>query len=284
MEIKDNRENYKDDLRGNQYVCLRLLQIFDKICRENQIIYWLTDGTLLGAVRHKGFIPWDDDIDVCIRREDEKKLIEILKKELPEDVFLQIKNTDVDIEHEIIKLRDRYSSVKNDDGRFYHKGIWIDIFPMDEIFRNIYVDKMMKLLPGRFYYQEKTIKKIIKKIIIFPFKIIMGVKTFEEIRIKMYERMSKNNRKNNAYIYFKGEMWWETYLKSDIFPLKELEFENLKCYVPNNYHNYLKYHFGDYMTLPPFDKQKGHSTEVYLTKPCNHKESLNWSKRIKNEE
>ena len=91
----DNRQCGDTVLRQSQLVMLRILKTVDSICKENNISYWLDSGTLLGAARHGGFIPWDDDIDIMMLREDYELFKEIAKKELPEDMFLQNQDTDI---------------------------------------------------------------------------------------------------------------------------------------------------------------------------------------------
>ena len=85
--ILDNREEGCDELGQAKLVMLKLLRVFDDICRKNNLKYWLDGGTLIGAIRHNGFIPWDDDIDVAMLSDDYEKFIEIAQQELPDDVF-----------------------------------------------------------------------------------------------------------------------------------------------------------------------------------------------------
>ena len=90
----DNRQEGETVLRQAQLVMLRMLKIIDYICRKHDISYWMCSGTLLGAVRHKGFIPWDDDLDICMIREDYERFVEIAVNEFPEDMMLQTRETD----------------------------------------------------------------------------------------------------------------------------------------------------------------------------------------------
>ncbi len=92
-DIPDRREEGKDALEQAHLVMLRILLVFDRICKAHNLEYWLDWGTLLGAVRHKGFIPWDDDLDVAMMPEDFKAFCKIAARELPEDMFFQTKKT-----------------------------------------------------------------------------------------------------------------------------------------------------------------------------------------------
>ena len=109
---------------------LRLLKILDGACRQAGLKYWLDSGTLLGAVRHGGFIPWDDDVDVKMPVEDYRRLIEIAPEVFPYDIFFQTKDTDPAHPVAWAKLRDRFSFIDDPGGPYsYSQGIPIDIFP-----------------------------------------------------------------------------------------------------------------------------------------------------------
>ena len=144
--ILDNREEGCDELGQAKLVMLKLLRVFDDICRKNNLKYWLDGGTLIGAIRHNGFIPWDDDIDVAMLSDDYEKFIEIAQQELPDDVFLQTRKTDKKYPLYITKLRDKYSTYEEQNvARLNcHKGIFIDIFPMDYI-RYPFMQRNLKL-------------------------------------------------------------------------------------------------------------------------------------------
>src|SRR5690606_12951138 len=131
----DEREKGETTLRQCQLVMLRMLKILDYLCTKHDIKYFLTGGTLLGAVRHKGFIPWDDDLDVGMTRDNYEKFIELAVPELPRDIFFQ--NTDTDKYYPKTcnvdaRLRDKYSSYeligREEKG---HLGLQIDLFIYD---------------------------------------------------------------------------------------------------------------------------------------------------------
>ena len=120
------------NLRACQLKQLAILEVVDKICRRNFISYWLDGGTLLGAVRHGGFIPWDDDIDIAMRSEDLRRFAEVAAAELPDGLFLQTRQTDPEVEEPIVKVRDLNSFYVEAGDNFaaaYQKGLYVDIFP-----------------------------------------------------------------------------------------------------------------------------------------------------------
>lgn len=281
--IEDLRENYGNNIKGHQYVALRILRIINEICRKNNIKYWLIDGTLLGAIRHKGFIPWDDDIDIGILREDEEKFIKIMKKELPKELFLQNQETDQEADWEYIKIRDKYSSVITNEIHLNHEGIWIDIFIFDKTRKHKIIDRVLRKSPTKIYNTDCGVKKNIKIFLLKLLK-IFNFKNFKDFKEKIFLYFSKNNLKNDSLIYYKGIDYWITYYIKDIFPLKEIDFEGYKFLCPNNTDIILKELYGKkYMELPPVEKRFTHTLGVRLTEPCNHKEILYWKNRKNNE-
>ncbi|MFV0585034.1 MAG: LicD family protein [Parabacteroides gordonii] len=140
-QYPDEREEGKTTQEQLKYVLVRMLKIFDYICKKHDIDYWLDYGTLLGAIRHKGFIPWDNDIDIGILRVDYELFLEKGVKELPRDIFFQNSNTDPNMASFSwlveARLRDRYSnyldSVKTMGNSInWHNGIQLDLFVYDQ--------------------------------------------------------------------------------------------------------------------------------------------------------
>ena len=125
-------EYVKRNLRDCQLKQLSILEEVDCICRKHAIPYWLDGGSLLGAVRHGGFIPWDDDIDLGMRLEDLKRFIQVAPAELGENLFLQTPESDPSSKEPIIKIRDLNSLYLESGDNLaadYQKGLFIDIFP-----------------------------------------------------------------------------------------------------------------------------------------------------------
>lgn len=134
-DVRKQPTFYKEtELRQCQLVMTRMLHIFDEIMRKFNVSYCIMYGTLLGAVRHAGFIPWDCDVDVAVRQEDLKRIKDILISNMPDDMFYQDKETDPFFDSDqVVKLRDRYSSyyewVAKRPHKKYHNGLQLDIFP-----------------------------------------------------------------------------------------------------------------------------------------------------------
>jgi lipopolysaccharide cholinephosphotransferase len=286
----DNRmENqHKHILRQSQLVMLRIMKIVDHICKKHEINYWLLGGTLLGAVRHGGFIPWDDDMDIGMLREDYERFIKVAKEELPEDLFFQSQETDIEYDMPWIKIRDNNSRIDEYKVGNYHKGIFIDIFPIDtyggnyaasikmkKLYKNIY--RLLVLIREPFEKPKnkklffKNIVKFIFKVLLFPVVIVKKQTVFqllEALRKTMTRPYLDPQGENLGYGF--DAMFWNICGKSQwIFPLKPIKFEDGEFLAPNNYDAYLKTIFGDYLKLPPEKDQVPHNLGL---KPIINKE------------
>jgi lipopolysaccharide cholinephosphotransferase len=243
-----------------------MLDAFAALCEKHNLAYFLEGGTLLGAVRHKGFIPWDDDIDIGMLRKDYDKFLKICKKQLNPQYCLQSIETDKYRRHTYAKLH-KNGTLFLEDKHYYkrdHKGIFIDIFIFDFIIKNKTINTLQSRLLDKLHNimalkQNEVVLKnnlyvIIKKIVVFfiPYKIIQILK-----RIVMMTWL-----KTGKYV----TSWFTVYGFDKItnpidviLPLTTLEFEGKKYPVPGNYDQYLRQLYGDYMCLPPIEKRIGHN-------------------------
>lgn len=295
METKDNRVNGKNPLEQMRLVELKMLRELDKICKKHSIPYWLDGGTLLGAIRHKGFIPWDDDIDVGMLREDYEKFLEVAAFELPNDIFLQNWDTEKKFYLTMSKLRDKYSSIVEIDDRDLenHSGIFIDIFPFDYLPKNKYLKNIQMIL----FFILRCLKLEVKptqlkmKGIIGNRKLKIVILTILQFVGKIIPKnLYKNLFKFTNKFFFKISPSQEigdglvnpTYYKRSIrnidkiFPLSTAIFENVEFPIPKDYDFYLKGLYNNYMELPPEEDRKIHCKEIYPFRKCNHRETLDW--------
>jgi lipopolysaccharide cholinephosphotransferase len=260
----DERETGETTLRQCQLVMLRMLKIFDYLCRKYDIKYFLTGGTLIGAVRHQGFIPWDDDLDVGMTREDYEKFLTHAVKDLPNDIFFQTQYTDkfyprsknVDA-----RLRDKYSSyVQHHHKPKWHDGFQVDIFVYDKAF-----------LPHNFF-------------------VVLTNRILKELndngkRAKILKFVSKYSPFSLVYCsnYMQrfGAMRQGTYVwPGELANLISVKFEDMEAFIPVGYDTYLKRQYGDYMKLPPLEKRVStHSDQLRPFVPCDHTEVLHWNER-----
>ena len=256
------RERFNPDgstLRRQQLRMLELLDAVDTICKKHQIPYWLSSGTLIGAARHKGFIPWDDDLDIEMLRSDYLRLIKILPKELPDNFVLQTNDTDPNFISIYGKIRDKKSYLEETnsyDRIFKEKGIYIDIFPLERIpYCLAWIAGHMQ---GQIYNQlnnkkleEKTIIKRIRRIYWFNTRI-----GFPILRFLSFLLPGKELRHSFGTAFFKPR-----YLQ-DIFTLTEMEFEGKMFPVPYNTDALLRKIYGDYMQLPDLNDLHPHYNKI----------------------
>ncbi len=244
-------------LKNAQQIMLDILIEVDRICVKNHIEYWLDSGTLLGAVRHKGFIPWDDDLDIAMRIEDYDKFCTIAKQELKAGLFLQNLNTDSSFPYDFVKIRSDMGMIveKHEENKQidYNQGIFIDVFPVISVKSGIihkYMYKINFLLIKLFSYKYLNLLKISRYFVLMSYKLHIGWKN------------------KNAKVIYGGNVPFIPFhvaIKS-IFPLKKVFFENREFPIPCNTHDYLLSLYGDdYMELPPLHKRKthAHSIEVF---------------------
>lgn len=263
MDFKQNIKAYtQQNLRACQLKQLAILEEIDKICKRHHIEYWLDGGSLLGAIRHGGFIPWDDDIDIAMTLEDEKRFEEIAPKELPEWLFLQTTKTDPGSKEPITKIRDvnsLYIEQGDDFNDFYVKGIYVDIFPFVD-----YPDISRKWI-------KRITKGISKSNSILHHRHTYSLRSFAEFfwfggkyylysgLWKIVNLLGKKTRCSDVpYLNGRGI----SFDKKAIKPLGTIKFEGKEFPAPCNPDSYLTDLYGDYMTIPPVEKREFHSVFI----------------------
>ena len=248
------------------------LEILDEIkmlCDKHKIKYWLDGGTCLGAIRHKGFIPWDDDVDLGMPRKDFDRFIDVCKKELNNKFFLQTSETETNFPLEFAKIRMNYTLLKEKDNinQSYHQGIFIDIFPYDYTSNHLLI---------RYYLQYKTVfyrlmilhkvgikvrpKNIIEKIGFVIINIISSLYSIKSLRKKLKKYYYKYPDTSKYMAVFVTTVITKAIYKKDLFDKTiNIPFENKEYPVLANYDEFLTKLYGDYMTPPPVEKRKiGH--------------------------
>ncbi len=252
---------------------LNILIYFTEVCEENNLRYYLGGGTLLGAVRHKGFIPWDDDIDVMMPRPDFQKLLSL---SINNENYNIIKPGAEGYYYNFAKLVDTRTileekGIKRIDGL----GVYIDIFPLDGMPETPDARKKR-------FKELNSIRKRINNTCLLkpkfhrnPFAYLNACRIYNSnknidlssLQKKYLDSALKNSFDDSEFVFAAGG----AYGARDIFPGKwfkkeiELQFENLSVKAFNGYDFYLTQLYGDYMTLPPEDKRvTPHHTIVYF--------------------
>ena len=258
-----------EDVLGKiQKVTLYILLSFDKFCRERNLTYFVDSGTALGAVRHGGFIPWDDDIDVGMPRKDYERLLQ-LGHELPKELFLQTRDTDSSYKRNAAKLRLRGTFCQEAEDIIYNEnGFFIDVFPFDNVPNNKYIANFNVFFLGRLHHlitswwyggnDSSTFHRIVVK---YFFKKIP--KSFiEKLNDKFVELCRKGEKYNTRYItsYYWSMTFDHSYLfdSNKMFPVQDILFEGSPVMIMKDYDYYLNKVYGDYMQLPPENKRHGH--------------------------
>jgi len=267
-----------DKLRQFQLKELELFKKFSEFCKKNNITYYALGGTLLGAVRHKGFIPWDDDMDVGIPREDYEKFINLCNTKKVDFELHTFQNDPNHIRY-FSRLEDPSIKVKRTDNITEEiSSAWIDVFPLDgmpnnKIIRNIHKNY---ILYRRATYKlscfniavnvNKKNRPFIEKVFIkfgqvFPVEKIFKTKK-QLIKLdKALKRFSyeKSNYLVNAMGAYKfREMFNKKYYGKG----KYYKFEDTKVFGPNDYDTVCTQLYGDYMTPPKKEERNHHSSEV----------------------
>ncbi|MCR4939979.1 MAG: LicD family protein [Treponemataceae bacterium] len=268
--IPDRRLEKDTQLEQAQEVMLGLLKVFVDICEKNNFTYWLDGGTLLGAVRHKGFIPWDDDLDVCMPLEDYKKFLVLPDSEFPEYIYHDKRDG-------FQRLRDRYSKRIDEetDSDKDFISIYMDIFPMKKYpyMRRILARIRMCMPPYTPPSINKNTSNKIIKIRRLIANLVFYLLTYTGLQFII--RFLSLFGPKTVWGYDLGATWHFHYKDKWIFPLKKMQFEDDSFYVPYDCDAYLSYLYGkDYMTPKPDNHHNNIS--ILPTTPCNHPEARNW--------
>lgn len=256
----------KVNLKRLHHDLLILLIEVDRICKKHKIKYFLSDGTLLGAVRHKGFIPWDDDVDIHMLRSEYDRFCEVCKNELNDkQFFLQTQETDDDYNWTYGKLRLKNTEFvrAGQEHLTQRTGIFLDIFPIDNMSKNetgqYIIDKVCNICRRILWAKVGSVsaKRLYSRLwyrglSLIPRKFIIGI---FNLFTKFYNDKDTLFLKSNNLVYKHGfkyifeKKWYE----SAIY----MEFEGNSFPVPVGYKEILTLTYGDYMKLPNEENRKG---------------------------
>jgi lipopolysaccharide cholinephosphotransferase len=260
--LKDKYNPEGSELRNAQYRMLEMLCYIDKICLENDITYWLDCGTLLGAVRHGGFIPWDDDSDICMPINDAKRFKAIMQKKYNAGEFvLQCRESDPGFFGPWLILRDRKSEYLQDShmhrARKY-RGLQVDIFTVSD--HNIsFLRRVSVSLENRLITQPLLKWRFSKPLELacrFWYQLLYSFvfKVFDELGLLF------SNKQYYTYTY--GTAFGDKHLITPIFPLKRIQFEGKVFNVPNDTDRYLTENYGNWRRIPKDNEILTHHVNV----------------------
>ncbi len=267
LSLEFPEEFFREEIRGNYKVSARMKKVWAveldllhkllEVCQKYDLKCYADAGTLLGAVRHKGFIPWDDDIDVVMFREDYEKLRAVAQEEFKEPYFFQCAYTDTNYMRGHAQIRNSdttaitYREVKRKLDRNY--GIFLDIFVLDGVFQNKFLLKMQRLIvnicrEGMFVLitrdEQLTKRQGIEKKLL---------RLFRMNRVKLYKIMDTALKRSAversemvAPLGFIHETVKRIRDKHLYDKLEWMEFECMKIPAPGGYHEFLTHRYGDY--------------------------------------
>jgi lipopolysaccharide cholinephosphotransferase len=243
-----------------------ILEYIASICEKHNLEYFLIGGTLLGAVRHKGFIPWDDDIDIAMPRKDYNKLLDILKTELNDELYmLDTSCINKYCYLPFTKIRTNNTIYEEQWLKNYlgSKGIWIDIFPLDDEKKESFLIVIQKFFIKivLIILRHKNLNTVSCKGKITRFLFLLTPSSLLHFIINHI--MMLNNKGNSLYFVNFGSQYdikKQTHLKEKYYPAIELEFEEKMYKAPRDYDYVLtKIYGGNYMQLPPPEKRVAHN-------------------------
>lgn len=235
-----------------------ILDVIHQVCTEHGLRYSLAYGTLIGAVRHKGFIPWDDDIDLMMPREDYEKLLSVWDQSAPKGYILQNTRTDSDFTQNFTKIRKDHTTFLQDEAehtKHYHKGIFVDIFPGDrvpsgKIGRNIqYIACAVNLLYSRGHTSGSggTIGKVERALLKAPKEKYAVRRERAEKKIRSW-----NGDESLQYVFPSTIGSSREYYPANLFEnMKTIEFNGKQYMCVADEDATLRVEYGDYMQLPP---------------------------------
>ncbi len=236
---------------------IELLLEIDRICKKYDIPYYIVYGTLIGAARHKGFVPWDDDIDIGMMRPDYMRFIKAASQEIQAPYFLQNTYTDNRIINWSKLMDDSTTAIEDWEGDFFHQGIFVDVFPLDSVAdgtqRAFVVDEMCKELwicviapqqiadnlnkDAHTYVPKKNLNQIIN----MPLK----------ERMNVYEEFCVNHFKDSSEVCFQMSYWCnrsKPLKKEWFYAVEYMDFETVKIPIPSGYDKILTELYGDWRT------------------------------------
>ena len=258
----------EDTLQHIKDVELMILKDFARICDENNIEYYLIYGTQIGAIRHQGFIPWDDDVDVILFRDDYEKFLKVMEENPSEKytIFDSRYNDEYFFQFGRMSLNGTYWAEYWDKQVSFKLGIHIDLFILDNLPDNKF---KRKLFIQRCYYVARLYSiSVLKfdnysKVVNLILNGVHGIfgllnLTPSYFHKKLFKLFRKYEDSSGKYVTDLTLMQRVTFLRDDFKPPKKAEFEDMNSYIPNDDFNTLTPIYGEYMELPPEEDRVAH--------------------------
>lgn len=249
-------------LRQAQLKMLDMLQHIDAICQRHQLDYWLEGGTLLGAIRHQGFIPWDDDLDISMPRDSFTRFLQIAPQELPQNMWLQTAKTDkgyfnLSAPLKIRDLKSRFIEIHEQGNEPYQQGIFIDVFVYDKMDENSRKRKRNKWLAKKI---QRLLSHKYSSLAMghhaAMYQMLAPLFSQKNLEKKLQDIIANANSSQSPYWGYGYDCVNRNLLHyEDIYPLKRCRFETAEFNIANRSERILTQLFGNYMELPPLHQR-----------------------------
>lgn len=267
----------KDDLQTQQIQkkLLEILVYFQEFCKENNLHFVLAGGTCLGAVRHKGFIPWDDDVDVFMLRSDYEKLPKIWAEKADTSRYSCVRSDEkINIHHSATEIKDNNTTFINRHSIDVdmHQGLMIDVIPLDGVPENK-LSRLHQMLQSMLYccFNFQRLPNHKSKLTFYATKLALAVIRSSKLRYMIWKTAEKQvvkyGTKNHSLVASFGEgvaIMLQRFPKEWFLKPGFADFEGYRMPVPANVDEYLRISYGDYMKLPPEEEQVCRHDAVFI--------------------
>lgn len=267
------------DLFKLQECLLRMYCDIKAVCDKYNLTIVLGGGSALGAVRHNGFIPWDDDLDLNMPRKDYEKLLSVLENELGEEYYFSAPHSK-DVESQFLKIHKKDTIFSDIFDKCENTGVWIDIFPIDYAPNSVLMQKVKGFLVDVLVYisislfisqksNELVFKhykengRFIRYCIAKMTNILLPISHKKIFNFIDSIAFCKNASNYVTVATGRARYAGECMPIADLFPVRELYFDGIKVNVYNNVEGYLSRLYGDYMKIPPVEKREHHSVSKF---------------------
>ena len=281
-ESRSISSSHRMNNREIQLSCLEIMKRFSSLCESNGLRYFLCGGTLLGAVRHKGFIPWDDDVDVSMPRPDYERLLDLTVRDHPllEDRFL-FQNEENGYPRPYLRVYDTWTTVHHQtilhDEELSGNCLWIDIFPLDglpgeerRLKRLFFVRDLINLGNTLSFAQPgkgKTKTKAFIKLLCVPLFRAIGSERFLSLMRRLCKRFPYETSEYVGALSYGLYGAKELMKKTEVEKTVLVEFEGDAYPTMSCWDSYLTNIYGDYMQVPPTEKRKIHEIDAFFVGP-----------------
>lgn len=273
MSQKDSHTRKQLTMQQTQAISLEILRIIADICEEQGFRYALIYGTLIGAVRHHDYIPWDDDVDIMMPRSDYDKLLAYLQEHIAQYPHLKVFNrsTCKAYPYMITRISDDRYEIEMANEKPYGMGVFIDIYPYDGLGNTaeealkfgLKGDRLSSLCyqATRDHFAMETTTSIVRKLLKFPIYLFAKLCGKDFFQNRLEKLAGVKDYDTSEYV---GCVIWLSWGQKDIFPRKWFDetifmpFGKYQFRVPKEYDRVLRHEYGDYMQLPPEKERIGH--------------------------